>query len=97
VKADGKEIDVNYSFDMASVDVQYLKTLGMELNCGRDFEEIPDEENKVVASFDLPNTPWFNKWWYTTNEHTKLLEALEEDGETGMNLFIEEIRRRFEE
>jgi predicted transposase YbfD/YdcC len=57
----------------------------------------PDEENKVVASFDLPNTPWFNKWWYTTNEHTKLLEALEEDGETGMNLFIEEIRRRFEE
>jgi hypothetical protein len=57
----------------------------------------PDEEGKVVASFDLPNTPWFNLWFYTANEHTKLLEALEKDGETGLKLFIEEVRRRYEE
>ena len=55
------------------------------------------EEWNVVASFDLPNTPWFNRWWYTTNEHTKLLKALENDGETGLKLFIEEVRRRYEE
>ena len=57
----------------------------------------PVGEGKLIASFDLPNTPWFNLWWYTANEHTKLLEALENDGETGLKLFIEEIRRRFEQ
>ena len=57
----------------------------------------PVGEGKLIASFDLPNTPWFNLWWYTANEHTKLLEALENDGEIGLKLFIEEVRRRYEE
>ena len=59
-------------------------------------DSTPQEEGKLIASFDLPNTPWFNLWWYTSNERHKLLEALENDGETGMRLFIEEIRQKYE-
>ena len=50
VKADGNEIDVNYSFDMASVDSRYLETLGIELINGRDFEDNPDENDKVILN-----------------------------------------------
>ncbi len=50
VHAEGRETDVNWSFDLASVDKRYLPTLGMELISGRNFEDNPDEENKIILN-----------------------------------------------
>ena len=50
VQAEGNEVDVNWSFDLAFVDERYLSTLGMKLVNGRNFKDIPDEENKVILN-----------------------------------------------
>jgi len=50
VHAEGKDIEINWSFDVASVDEEYLPTLGMELVAGRNFEDRTEEENKVILN-----------------------------------------------
>ena len=50
VHAEGNEVQIKWSFDVASVDEHYLSTLGMKLLAGRPFEERPDEENKVILN-----------------------------------------------
>ena len=50
VHVEGMATSVNYSFDLASVDKRYLTALGFELLSGRDFDDNPDEENKLILN-----------------------------------------------
>lgn len=50
IEAVGKDINVNWSFDMASVDENYLPALGIKLLGGRNFEKRVDETNKVLLN-----------------------------------------------
>ncbi len=50
VHAEGNDAQINWSFDIASVDERYLSTLGIQLIAGRNFDERPDEENRVILN-----------------------------------------------
>jgi len=50
IHVEGKEIDVSWSFDVASVDERFLPTLGLKILSGRNFEFRPDEVNKVILN-----------------------------------------------
>jgi putative ABC transport system permease protein len=50
VVAEGKETAINWSFDVASIDEQYLPALGLKLIAGRNFEDRAGEEDKVILN-----------------------------------------------
>jgi putative ABC transport system permease protein len=50
VHAEGQNTEINWSFDIASVDERYLLTLDMKLLAGRNFEDRPGEERSVILN-----------------------------------------------
>jgi len=50
IHAEGFNTEINWSFDIASVDERYLLILDMQLLAGRNFEDQPGEENRVILN-----------------------------------------------